>query len=197
MRSLFSGVSGLKNHQTRMDVIGHNVSNVNTHGYKKGRVTFQDLLSQRISGAARPNVERGGINPKQVGLGMQVAAIDTIHNQGALQTTGVNSDLAVVGNGFFINRAGEHTLYTRAGAFSLDSDGVLVNQANGYRVQGFPARVNLDGTTLVDTSAPLDDLLIPLGEKTPARATKHCPLSLQSQFTHPNASARRQRYANC
>ncbi|HRX15717.1 MAG TPA: flagellar basal body protein, partial [Spirochaetota bacterium] len=74
MRSLFSGVSGLKNHQTRMDVIGNNISNVNTYGFKTSRVSFQDMLSQTISGAARPEEERGGVNPKQVGLGMTVAS---------------------------------------------------------------------------------------------------------------------------
>ncbi|BBM88989.1 flagellar hook protein FlgE [Spirochaetota bacterium] len=192
MRSLFSGVSGLNNHQTRMDVIGHNVSNVNTHGYKKGRVTFQDLLSQRISGAARPREERGGINPKQVGLGMQIAAIDTIHNQGALQTTGVNTDLAVVGNGFFVNRSGESLLYTRAGAYSLDADGVLVNQATGYRVQGFQARSNLDGSVSIDTSSSIDDLVIPLGQKQPAEPTENVTyrsnLNLLTPVIPPNAS---------
>ena len=79
MRSLYAGVSGLQNHQTRMDVIGNNISNVNTTGFKKGRVNFQDMLSQSMSGAARPTETKGGVNPKQVGLGMMVASIDTIH----------------------------------------------------------------------------------------------------------------------
>ncbi|HPB47456.1 MAG TPA: flagellar hook-basal body complex protein, partial [Exilispira sp.] len=87
MRCLYSGVSGLQNHQVRMDVIGNNVSNVNTYGFKKNRVSFQDLLYQNMSGAAAPTVEVGGINPKQIGLGMSIAQIGTIFTQGALQTT--------------------------------------------------------------------------------------------------------------
>ncbi len=172
IRSLFSGVSGLNNHQTRMDEIGHNISNVNTHGYKRGRVTFQEIFSQRLSGAARPTDERGGINPKQVGLGMQIAAIDTIHTQGSLQTTGVNTDVAMVGRGFFINRADQQYLYTRAGAFSLDAEGSLVNQATGYRVQGYPSITNADGTTVINKSATMEDLVVPIGQKLPAHATE-------------------------
>ena len=79
MRSLWAGVAGLQNHQTRMDVLGNNIANVNTNGFKKGRVTFQDMLSQTLQGAARPTDTVGGVNPQQVGLGMTVAAIDTIH----------------------------------------------------------------------------------------------------------------------
>ncbi len=94
MRSLFSGVAGLQNHQVRMDVVGNNIANVNTTGFKKGRVNFQDLLYQQMSGAARPTEEVGGVNPKEIGLGMSIASIDTIHTQGSLQTTGVGTDLA-------------------------------------------------------------------------------------------------------
>ena len=85
MRSLYSGVSGLQNHQTRMDVIGNNISNVNTTGFKRGRVNFQDMISQQLSGAAKPTDEIGGVNAKEVGLGMTVASIDNIFNQGNLQ----------------------------------------------------------------------------------------------------------------
>jgi flagellar hook protein FlgE len=126
MRSLYSGVSGLQNHQIRMDVIGNNVSNVNTTGFKKGRVNFQDLLSQSQRGAARPNERVGGVNPQQVGLGVNVASIDTIFTQGSLQTTGVKTDLAIQGEGFFVLRSGDQDFYSRAGAFSLDAEGFLV-----------------------------------------------------------------------
>src|SRR6056297_3229557 len=115
MRSLYAGVSGLQNHQTRMDVIGNNISNVNTTGFKRGRVNFQDLLSQTMAGASRPTDEVGGVNPKQVGLGMNVASIDTIHTQGSLETTGVMTDLAVQGDGFFVLRSGNQEFHTRAG----------------------------------------------------------------------------------
>jgi len=95
MRSLYSGVAGLENHQVRMDVIGNNISNVNTTGFKRSRVNFQDLLYQQMSGASRPNGDVGGINPKEIGLGMSVASIDTLQTQGSLQTTGVMTDLAI------------------------------------------------------------------------------------------------------
>lgn len=170
MRSLYSGVSGLQNHQTRMDVIGNNVSNVNTTGFKRGRVTFQDLISQRIQGAARPGVERGGVNPQQVGLGMNVASIDTLHEQGSLETTGQKDDLAIQGDGFFVMRDGDQTRYTRAGNFSVDADGVLVNPANGMRVQGWQATQE-NGQTLLNTAASVEDLQIPVGGKDPAQAT--------------------------
>ncbi len=171
MRSLFSGVSGLNNHQTRMDTIGHNVSNVNTHGYKKNRVTFQDLLSQTLGDASRPNQERGGINPRQVGLGVQIAATDTIHTQGSLQTTGVNTDLAITGSGFFVQREGEETIYSRAGSFSLDSEGTLVNPANGFRVQGYQAVTAADGSSFINTSGSIEDIRVEIGKKEEAQAT--------------------------
>lgn len=100
MRSLYSGVSGLQNHQTRMDVVGNNIANVNTIGFKKGRVNFQDMISQSISGASRPTDARGGTNPKQVGLGMNVASIDTIHTQGAFQSTQKHLILELVATDF-------------------------------------------------------------------------------------------------
>ncbi len=170
MRSLYSGVAGLQNHQVRMDVLGNNIANVNTTGFKKGRVNFQDLLYQQLSGAARPNEEVGGVNPKEIGLGMLVASIDTIHTQGSLQTTGVQTDVAIQGNGFFVLQKGDQKMYTRAGAFSLDREGTLVNPANGYRVRGWNAQ-NVNGTEILNTSGPLEDLVIPVGSKDPARAT--------------------------
>ncbi|MBQ0161895.1 MAG: flagellar hook protein FlgE [Treponema sp.] len=172
MRSLYSGVSGMQNHQTRMDVIGNNVANVNTTGFKKGRVDFQDMISQQISGAAAPTTEVGGVNPKEVGLGVQVAAINTIFTQGNLQTTGVSTDIAIQGNGFFVLKNGEESFYTRAGAFSVDKDGTLVNPANGLRVQGWMAR-ELNGEMVVQTAATPTDLVIPLGSKDPAKATEN------------------------
>jgi flagellar hook protein FlgE len=170
MRSLWAGVSGLQNHQTRMDVLGNNISNVNTTGFKKGRVTFQDMLSQTLAGAARPTEDVGGVNPQQVGLGMQVASIDTIHTQGALQSTGVMTDVAGQGNGFFVLNAGDKRFYTRNGAFGLDQDGRLVNPANGMKVQGWMAQT-VGGQTFVNNAADVQDLVIPVGSKDPAKAT--------------------------
>lgn len=172
MRSLYSGVSGLQNHQTRMDVIGNNISNVNTTGFKRGRVNFQDMISQQLSGASKPTEEKGGVNPKEVGLGMTVAAIDTVFTQGNLQSTGISTDIAIQGNGFFIEKNGENTYYTRAGAFGLDRDGTLVNPASGMRVQGWMAR-ELNGEMVVQTAATPTDLVIPVGQKDPAKATQN------------------------
>ncbi|MBQ1972468.1 MAG: flagellar hook protein FlgE [Treponema sp.] len=170
MRSLYSGVSGLQNHQTRMDVIGNNVSNVNTTGFKRGRVNFQDMISQQLSGAARSTEELGGVNPKEVGLGMTIATIEQVFTQGNLQSTGVSTDVAIQGNGFFIMKNGEESFYTRNGAFGLDRDGTLVNPANGMRVQGWMAR-ELNGEMVVSTAATPTDLVIPVGSKDPAKAT--------------------------
>ena len=170
MRSLYSGVSGLQNHQTRMDVIGNNASNVNTTGFKRGRVNFQDMISQQLSGAARPTEELGGVNPKEVGLGMTIATIEQVFTQGNLQSTGVSTDVAIQGNGFFIMKNGEESFYTRNGAFGLDRDGTLVNPANGMRVQGWMAR-ELNGEMVVSTAATPTDLVIPVGSKDPAKAT--------------------------
>lgn len=176
LRSLYAGITGLINHQTRMDVIGNNVANVNTTGFKKGRVQFQDLISQTLQGAARPRDEVGGVNPKQVGLGMQVASIDTLHTQGALQTTGVKTDLAVEGEGFFILRDGGALQYTRAGNFSIDADGILVDGANGRRVQGWNAQ-SVNNQTVINTAAGVNDLALPVGDKDNAVSTTSVSLA--------------------
>ncbi|HUX36421.1 MAG TPA: flagellar hook protein FlgE [Rectinemataceae bacterium] len=170
MRSLYSGVAGLENHQVRMDVIGNNISNVNTTGFKRSRVNFQDLLYQQMSGASSPNGDVGGINPKEIGLGMSVASIDTLQTQGSLQTTGVMTDLAIQGNGFFVLKKGAETMYTRAGDFGIDKDGRLVNPGTGYRVQGWLAQ-RINGQDVVATSGQTQDLVIPVGSKDPAKAT--------------------------
>jgi flagellar hook protein FlgE len=131
LRSMYSGISGMKNFQIKLDVIGNNISNVNTYGFKKGRTTFKDMVSQQISGASGPQNQRGGTNPKQVGLGSQLATIDTVHTQGSLQTTGRALDLSISGDGFFVLVKGNEVVYTRAGNFYLDKNGDIVN-ADGY-----------------------------------------------------------------
>ena len=172
MRSLYSGVSGLQNHQTRMDVIGNNISNVNTTGFKRGRVNFQDMISQQVAGAAKPTEELGGVNPKDVGHGMTISTIEQVFTQGNLQSTGVGTDVAIQGNGFFIVKNGDESFYTRNGVFGLDRDGTLVNPANGMRVQGWMAR-DLNGEQIVQTAATPTDLVIPVGSKDPAKATEN------------------------
>lgn len=154
-----------------MDVIGNNVSNVNTHGFKMERVTFMDMISQQLAGASEPRENIGGINPQQVGLGMMVASIDKIMTQGSLQTTGVNTDVAIAGDGFFIIRDGDKEYYTRAGQFSLDRDGFYVHPGTGLRVQGWNARQDEDGNAYINSSASIESIQIPLYSKKPAKAT--------------------------
>lgn len=169
MRSMFAGVSGLKTHQTRMDVIGNNIANVNTVGYKASRVTFKDLLYQQLSGATAPTEARGGTNPQQVGLGVALGSIDVRHTQGNTQATGYITDLAIEGDGFFILALGNQRIYTRAGAFGLDNgtDGNLVSLINGARVLGYKADV--DGN--IDLNAPIQPLHISTTETIRPRAT--------------------------
>ncbi|HLS22784.1 MAG TPA: flagellar basal body rod protein FlgG [Pseudogracilibacillus sp.] len=154
LRSMYSGISGLRGFQTKLDVIGNNIANVNTFGFKKGRVTFKDMINQQVQGASSPQQNRGGTNPRQVGLGSQLGSIDTIHTPGNTQTTSRPLDLAVSGEGFFIVNDGQLSYYTRAGNFYLDQEGNLVN-ADGLYVQGYPAE---DGE--VDTDAALTNLRV-------------------------------------
>ncbi len=190
MRSLYAGVSGLKNHQTRMDVIGNNISNVNTYGYKAERVTFQDLLSQSMSGASAPQDNKGGVNPKQVGLGMMIASIDKLFTQGSLQTTGKETDLAISGDGMFILRDGDKKFYTRAGTFNIDKNGTLVNPGNGLKVQGWMAAADNDGVPRVNTTAAEQDIQLPIYGKDPAKRTDRvdflCNLNSQAAILGAN-----------
>ena len=181
MRSLFSGVSGLKNHQTRMDVIGNNISNVNTTGFKSARATFTDMLSQTLSGAAAPSGNIGGVNPKQIGLGSSVSAIETIFTNGSVQSTGKNTDLCLSSeNALFILNTGSGTAYTRNGAFEFDADGNYVQAGNGYMVQGWMAQ---DG--VLTTSGAAGNITIPSGKQMECKATSACNYSnnLNSETT--------------
>jgi len=138
MRSMFSGVSGLRAHQTWMDVIGNNISNVNTVGFKTSRVTFQEIFSQTLRTAVSPapGGERGGINPQQVGLGMSIATVDVIHQRGSVQRTDNMTDLAIDGEGFFALADGDRRFFTRAGNLRLDVGGFLT-VPNGMKVLGW------------------------------------------------------------
>lgn len=137
LRSLYAGVSGLCNSQIRLDVIGNNIANVSTIGYKSSRVTFKDMLSQTMQAATSAQDGRGGVNPIQIGLGVALGSIDTDHTQGSRQTTGKTEDLSIQGNGFFVLRNGDSIVYTRAGAFDKDEDGFLGVPGTGMRVQGW------------------------------------------------------------
>ncbi|GIN18937.1 MAG TPA: flagellar hook-basal body complex protein [Bacillus bacterium] len=150
LRSMYSGISGMKNFQTKLDVIGNNIANVNTYGFKKGRVTFKDMVSQTISGASAGDGARGGVNPKQVGLGSQLASIDTVDTQGSLQTTGRVLDLGIQGDGYLIvEDVSGMAKYTRAGNLFFDNNGYLVT-ASGDIVQGYNADGQLEGIRIED-----------------------------------------------
>ncbi|MCD6170022.1 MAG: flagellar hook protein FlgE [Candidatus Latescibacteria bacterium] len=168
MNSLFAGVSGLRNHLTKMDVIGNNIANINTLGFKAGRTTFKEMLAQTIRGASRQRAATGGVNPLQYGLGMAVASIDNIFSQGGLEMTGKSTDLAIQGNGFFILSDGVSNYYTRAGNFSYDATGYLVDPGTGYILQGKMA----DSVTgEIPSGTAIEDIQLPLGQTAPANAT--------------------------
>lgn len=140
MRSLFSGVSGLKTHQTRMDVIGNNIANVNTTAYKAQNMVFSDLLYQQTQAASGANAAtgRGGINARQIGLGSKTAAINTaITRQGSAQSTNNPWDVMISGESFFIVNSGSQNFFTRDGSFTVDGAGNLVMASTGYRVMGW------------------------------------------------------------
>jgi flagellar hook protein FlgE len=155
LRSLFSAISGLRANQTMLDVTGNNIANANTAGYKGTSIVFQDTLSQMLTSASAPAGNRGGTNPIQVGLGVQVGGTTTNLNQGSAQATGRATDLMIQGDGFFMVRRNGEDLFTRAGAFSFDSAGKLVT-LDGDTVQGYRADAagNIAGGNPVDVTIP-------------------------------------------
>jgi len=142
MRSLYSGVTGLRSHQTKMDVIGNNIANVNTVGFKSSRVIFQDIYSQTVAPASAATASTGGTNPQQIGLGVQLATIDVLDTEASSQYTGNTLDLAIDGDGYFVIQDGGSYTYTRAGNFYTDSGNYLVD-SNGNYVMGY--EVDTDG----------------------------------------------------
>lgn len=181
MRSLYSGVSGLKNHQTRMDVVGNNISNVNTTGFKSSRVTFSDTLSQTLSGASAPTDNRGGTNPKQIGLGSATSSIDTLFTDGSVQSTGVNTDLCLSGNGLFVVKDGNLSYYTRNGNFKFDKQGYYVN-SDGLKVQGWSATTPGDA---INTNGQPSEICIPAGKTMAASATTKATFSSNLNAAEP------------
>ncbi|WP_368997584.1 flagellar basal body rod protein FlgG [Caldifermentibacillus hisashii] len=149
LRSMYSGISGMKNMQIKLDVIGNNIANVNTFGFKKGRITFKDAMYQTIGSASGGTATRGGINAKQVGLGSEIASIDTIHTESSMQNTSRPLDLAITnGDGYFVVNDGGQDYFTRAGNFYIDETGdetVLLVNSDGFRVQGFNPETNARG----------------------------------------------------
>ncbi|MCP4646026.1 MAG: flagellar hook protein FlgE [bacterium] len=168
--AMFTAVSGMLAHQRRLDVISDNIANVNTTGFRGSRALFQDLITQNLEGARPPSEVSGGSNPVQVGLGVRLSTIDVSFVQGSLQTTGVSSDLAIQGRGFFVlaeSADSQGRFYTRDGSFQLNADGELVDPATGLRVMGFAA--DEDGN--VDTNLGVTTLTVPVGGTSIVRAT--------------------------
>jgi flagellar hook protein FlgE len=169
LRSLYSGVNGMKGFQTKMDVIANNIANVNTTAYKSSRVRFQDMLSQTMANAQSPSANGlGGINGKQVGLGVKVGAIDMMMTDGALQPTNRGLDFAIEGEGFFVvspDTNGNTKYYTRDGAFFTDYEGNLVNSNGervlGYNVNGYSLNPTLNAPNGTNDLDKLEPLVIP------------------------------------
>ena len=140
MRSLYSGVAGLKTHQTKMDVIGNNIANVNTTAFKSSSITFSELMSQTTQKASGPNATTGtgGTNARQIGLGVKAGAINTnISGQGSSQSTGNPFDIMITGSNFFVVSNGSENFFTRDGSFYVDGGGNLAMTSTGYNVMGW------------------------------------------------------------
>ena len=149
LKSFYSGISGLKVNQVKLDVLGNNIANAGTTAFKSSRVRFKDMVSQTSSESVAPGTNQGGINPKQVGLGVQVAGIDSMVGQGSMQPTSRVLDVAIDGEGYLVVGSGDDTSYTRDGALNLDKNRALVN-SDGLAVMGYKGT----GTTLEALSIP-------------------------------------------
>ncbi|GHS94007.1 flagellar hook protein FlgE [Synergistales bacterium] len=179
LRSLMTAVTGVKAHQTLLDVTGNNIANVNTTGFKRDFTIFQDIFYQTTKASSAPGDNLGGINAAQVGLGVRVGAIETIQTQGAAQYTGGKSDMMISGEGFFVlNDQNGGRIYSRAGNFVLDSgnlsDGgqsTLVHSGTGYTVQGYKMERDPSNPLNFTKAADLSNIEIPIGQKLDARAT--------------------------
>ena len=171
--SLFSGVAGLRNHQTMLNVIGNNIANVNTIGFKASRTTFSEMFSQTRLSAFRPAGDNGGINPQQIGLGASVGSIDVSFSQGNLETSGSATDLGITGAGFFMMKQDGKRYYSRVGNFTFDAAGNMVLPGNGAILQGKLA--DPDGT--IQANAPIQNLKLLLDKKAPAKETSAVKLA--------------------
>lgn len=172
LRSMFTAISSLNLHQSYLDVVANNLANANTVGYKSSRVLFQDQYYQLLSPGAGSSETQGGLNPTQIGLGVQLGYVSPVFTQGMLQSTGRNMDLAIQGDGFFVYGQGDARTYSREGSLTLDSGGYLTNAATGQRVQGWQS----DTTGAVDTNLPTDDIQLE-SDRTVARATSRVSLN--------------------
>lgn len=168
IQSMYNGASGVRAHQTQMDVIGNNIANINTAGFKSSLAEFKEALSRTLRNGTGGTEQSGGSNPMQVGLGVQVGGITSDQSQGSLQFTGHTLDIAIEGNGFLALNDGEGQYYTRAGALNLDSTGNLVSNSTGHRVMGW----NTNPTSgMLDSTGALSPIQLPSGQTSLARQT--------------------------
>jgi flagellar hook protein FlgE len=178
LRSLFSGITGLRAHQQMMDVTGNNIANVNSAGYKAQTAVFESVLSQAVKSPGAPVAAGagtgavGGVNGVQIGLGVQLAGVSTNFGQGSSQLTGVSTDFAIQGTGFFTTNNGSENLFTRAGSFTLDANGKLVSP-DGSIVQGYMA----DADGVVNPNAAPEDVTLPVSQLLPAVASDEMTMS--------------------
>ncbi|MCW2638876.1 MAG: flagellar hook-basal body protein [Dactylosporangium sp.] len=197
LRSLFSGISGLRAHQTMMDVTGNNIANVNTAGFKTSQSVFEDTLSQMLKAAGAPQAGAAGTNPAQIGLGVRVAGINTNFTQGATQNTGRSTDLMINGDGFFVVSNGGEQVYTRAGSFTFDANGVLANNSGGV-VQGWlagPGGVINTNATPTDVKLAVGTLMPPtettsmvMAGNLPADSTSAAPITMAETVYDPQGN---------
>ncbi|MDD5558323.1 flagellar hook protein FlgE [Candidatus Methylomirabilis sp.] len=163
MSTFSTAITGLKAYQTDLGVIGNNIANANTTGYKASRAQFSDLLVQTLEGASAPSGNTGGTDPLQIGAGVIVGGVQNIQTQGAIEPTGRSSDIAIQGEGFYVLSNGESQIYTRVGTFELDANGNLVDSGTGFKVQGINGDISIPlgsnaaaGTTQVELAGNLD-----------------------------------------
>ncbi len=171
--ALSAGVTGLQAHQKMIDVAGNNLANVNTTAFKASRITFSELLSETIKKASQPTSTVGGTNPQQMGSGVGVAGITPNTTQGNIVNTGNPLDLALEGEGYFVVSDGQQNIYTRAGAFAVDADSIMVDPSTGYRVQRIGSLGESDGFQIAGDS----DLHVPYDVPMPARLTSQIVVS--------------------
>ena len=189
LQAMLAGVASIKAQQSRMNVIGSNLANVNTTAYKGSRVTFQDMIAQTIRGATRPTANLGGTNPVQYGLGVMISATDTNNEQGSLSATNRPTDLAIQGNGYFMVSNGDRIAYTRDGAFDIDAAGVLVHRSTGERVLGWtadPLTGTINQNAAVTTAS---QLVIPIGQRTAVQVTTNASFAGNLDATTPITAA--------
>jgi flagellar hook protein FlgE len=166
-KSMFNGISGMRNLSQSLDVISNNIANVSTIGYKAQRMTFADALSQTMKYATGPSGASGGTNPVQIGLGSQIGSVSTIFSQGTVEKSGVFSDLSLDGDGFFMVKKDSTNYYTRNGQFVLDAQGQLVNASSGAVLQGYLA--DTQGNILKGTGTK--NIVVPINDKSVAKQT--------------------------